>query len=231
MEPLRILMVVTSHSELGATGRKTGLWLEGFAAPYYEFADNGAIITVASVEGGEPPLDPGSMGDDLPLASRRFRCDHAAQTVLRHTMEISFARADEYDGVFYPGGHGPMWDLATDRLSASLISEFASQGKPVGAVCHAPAALLPVVVNGVKLIEGRRVTSFSNNEEDILGLTAEMPFLLENMLRDGGAIYSKGSPFEPYAVEDGLVITGQNPASSGLAAALFTRRCASQRLK
>ncbi|MBP1881836.1 type 1 glutamine amidotransferase domain-containing protein [Sinorhizobium mexicanum] len=221
MEPLRILMVATSHEELGATGRKTGLWLEGFAAPYYVFMEAGAIVTMASVEGGMPPIDPASLGEETGPATHRFRTDPAAQTILNHTMEISHARAEEFHGVFYAGGHGPMWDLATDRSSSYLLSAFAEQGKCIGAVCHAPAALLQVSVNGISFLEGRTVTAFSNEEEEALGLVDEMPFLLEDVLKASGAVYRKGRAFEPFVAVDRRLVTGQNPASSKPAALAF----------
>ncbi|MCA1443229.1 type 1 glutamine amidotransferase domain-containing protein [Ensifer sp. IC4062] len=221
MEPLRILMVATSHEELGATGRKTGQWLEGFAAPYYVFMEAGAIVTLASVEGGMPPIDPASLGRETGPATRRFRTDPAAQTMLSHTMEISHARADDFHGVFYPGGHGPMWDLAHDRLSSDLLSAFAEQGKCIGAVCHAPAALLQVRFQGKSFIEGRTVTAFSNEEEEALGLVEEMPFVLEDVLKDAGAVYRKGRAFGPFVAVDRKLVSGQNPASSEPAALAF----------
>lgn len=212
---MHILMVVTSHDRLGNTGEKTGFWLEEFAAPYYVFRDAGVQITVASPKGGQPPLDPKS---DTPEgqtdATRRFKVDPAAQTILAHTEKLSDQRAAGYDAVFYPGGHGPMWDLAEDRDSIRLIGDFWQAGKPVAAVCHAPGVLHRVEINGVPLVKGKRVTGFTNGEEAAVHLTDVVPFLVEDELKRLGGLYEKAGDWQSFAIVDGKLITGQNPASS-----------------
>jgi putative intracellular protease/amidase len=213
---MKILMILTSHDELGRTGKKTGFWLEEFAAPYYVFEDAGATITLASPKGGQPPLDPKSDEPDAQTdATRRFRSDPAAQEALANTRVLAELNARDYDAVFFPGGHGPLWDLANDRDSIALIEAFQASGKPVAAVCHAPAVLRAAKnPNGGPLVKGKRLTGFSNSEEAAVELTDVVPFLLENVLQQQGAIYSKAGDWEPYVVTDGWLITGQNPASS-----------------
>lgn len=217
---MKILMVVTSHDALGNTGRKTGFWLEEFAAPYYVFLDAGAHVTVASPLGGQPPLDPKS---DEPGAQTRdtlrFKEDVQAQQVLARTCKLAEMSASEFDAVFYPGGHGPLWDLAQDRISIALIEAMIAAGKPVAAVCHAPGVLRLVKrADGAPLVVGKSVTGFSNSEEDAVGLTRVVPFLVEEMLVENGGHYSRADDWQPYVVTDGLLITGQNPASSEPAA-------------
>ena len=215
----KVLFVVTSHSELGSTGEKTGFWTEEFAAPYYELADNGVQIDIATPKGGQPPIDPKS--EDPSFATedtKRFDKDTELLAKLKNTKKLADVSASDYDAVFYPGGHGPLWDLATDENSAALIESFYSNNKPVAFVCHSPAVLKNVKVKGDYLVKGKKVTGFSNTEEAAVGLTDVVPFLLEDALQANGASYSKGADWGPYAVEDGLLITGQNPASSKLVA-------------
>jgi len=217
---MKILMVLTSHDQLGDTGKPTGFWLEEFAAPYYVFKDAGAEVVLASPKGGQPPLDPKS---DLPESqtetTHRFRADAAATAQLAHTRKLSEVSATAFDGVFYPGGHGPLWDLAQDPVSIALIEAFFQAGKPVGAVCHAPAALVHAHArDGAPLVQGRKVTGFSNTEEEAVGLSKVVPFLLEDRLRSLGAAYSKGPDWAPLAIIDGKLVTGQNPASSAITA-------------
>ena len=213
---MKILIVLTSHDQLGTTGLKTGFWLEEFAAPYYVFKDAGAEITLASPKGGQPPLDPKSDEADFQTpATGRFKSDSDAQQVLANTLKLSNINAEDYDAVFYPGGHGPLWDLAEDSDSIALIETMHSAGKPVSAVCHAPAVFRHTkATDGSSLVEGKSVTAFSNSEEDAVQLTDVVPFLLENMLIMNGANYSKGPDWQPHVITDGLIITGQNPASS-----------------
>ena len=213
---MRVLMVLTSHDELGDTGEKTGFWLEEFAAPYYRLLDAGAEITLASPQGGQPPLDPKSSAPEAQtVATERFNADVDAQAVLATTQPLSQINAGDFDGVFYPGGHGPLWDLAVDSVSIGLIGDFLQQGKPVAAVCHAPAVLVNVKSElGEPVVKGKRVSGFSNSEEAAVGLTDVVPFLLEDRLQALGASYSAVDDWHPYAVVDGLLITGQNPASS-----------------
>ena len=217
---MKILMVLTSHDKLGDTGKKTGFWLEEFAAPYYVFKDAGAEIRLASPLGGQPPLDPKS--DDAAsqtAATLRFKTDTTAQDELAHTVKLSDISADDFDGVFYPGGHGPLWDLAENADSVALIEEMIATGKPVAAVCHAPGVLRHVKTSvGISVLKDRNVTGFSNSEEQPAGLTDVVPFLVEDMLKAHGAHYTQMPDWKPYIVEDGLLITGQNPASSEPAA-------------
>lgn len=223
---MKILMVLTSHDQLGTTGLKTGFWLEEFAAPYYVFKDAGADITIVSPKGGQPPLDPKSDEPDFQTdATGRFKEDTDAQAALASSLKISDVSADEFDAVFYPGGHGPLWDLAEDRNSISLIEVMNAAGKTVAAVCHAPAVFLHTEApDGSSLVEGKSVTGFSNSEEAAVELTDVVPFLLEDELQTRGANYSKSSDWHPYIVTDGNLITGQNPASSeGVAQALLER--------
>lgn len=213
-------MVLTSHDELGDTGKKTGFWLEEFAAPYYVFRDAGATITLASPKGGQPPLDPKSDAPDAQTpATERFKADLEANAQLAATHKLSEIDITAYDGVFYPGGHGPMWDLANDSDSIALIQDALAAEKPVAAVCHAPAALKNVKnADGTPLVKGKSVTGFSNSEEDAVGLSDIVPFLLEDTLKEQGGEYSRGDDWAVHVVEDGLLITGQNPASSEEAA-------------
>ena len=213
---MNILMVLTSHDRLGDTGKKTGFWLEEFAAPYYVFKDAGATLTLASPAGGQPPLDPKSDEPDAQTeATRRFRADPQAQQALANTVTLSGVQAQDFDAVFYPGGHGPLWDLAGDADSIRLIETMIAAGKPVAAVCHAPGVLAQVKgVDGDLLVKGKRVTGFTNTEEEAVGLTEVVPFLFEDMLVKNGGQYSKTDDWQPYVVTDGLLVTGQNPASS-----------------
>jgi putative intracellular protease/amidase len=217
---MNILMVLTSHDKLGSTGKKTGFWLEEFAAPYFVFKDAGAQIALASPLGGQPPLDPKSDEPDAQTAAtKRFRADAVATQALSATLKLSDIRARDFDAVFYPGGHGPLWDLSDDPHSIRLIEEFYSSGKPVAAVCHAPAVFRHVHLgNGNALVKGKHVTGFSNTEEAAARLTKVVPFLVEDALRESGAIYAKAADWHPNVVVDGNLITGQNPASSELAA-------------
>jgi putative intracellular protease/amidase len=217
---MKILMVLTSHDQLGNTGKKTGFWLEEFAAPYYTFKDAGATITLASPGGGQPPLDPKSdTPDSQTKDTQRFKADSVAQAALAQTVELSQVSAGDFDAVFYPGGHGPLWDLAEDATSIALIEAMLGADKPVALVCHAPGVLRDVkAVNGDPVVQGKAVTGFTNTEEEAAGLTKIVPFLVEDMLRTNGGNYSKGSDWQPHVVTDGLLITGQNPASSEPAA-------------
>ena len=218
--PLKILIVLTSHSDLGNTGKKTGFWLEEFAAPYYVFTDAGAVVTLASPKGGQPPLDPKSDEKDAQTAATaRFRKDPKAQAALASTHALAGLDVADFDAVFYPGGHGPLWDLAEDADSIALIQDTLKAGKPVAAVCHAPGVLRHVkTADGTPLVRGKKVTGFTNSEEAAVGLTDVVPFLVEDMLKENGGVYSKDGDWQPYVVNDGLLITGQNPASSEPAA-------------
>ncbi|MBP8185864.1 MAG: type 1 glutamine amidotransferase domain-containing protein [Pseudomonas sp.] len=213
---MKILMVLTSHDQLGDTGKKTGFWLEEFAAPYYHCKDAGADITLASPKGGQPPLDPKSDEPDAQTAAtERFRTDPAAQALLANTQILANVQASDYDAIFYPGGHGPLWDLAEDPHSIALIEAFYAAGKPVGAVCHAPGIFRHSKgSDGQFLVNGKRVTAFSNSEEAAVGLSEIVPFLVEDMLQANGGHYSKGPDWASYVVVDGNLISGQNPASS-----------------
>lgn len=217
---MKILMVLTSHDQLGDTGEKTGFWLEEFAAPYYVLRDAGAEINLASPKGGQPPLDPKSDSEDAQTdATRRFKQDDAAQQALANTVKLSSVDADQFDAVFYPGGHGPLWDLAESADSRKLLESFAAADRPIGAVCHAPGVFRHVKGNdGEPLVKGRRVTGFTNGEEEGVGLTDVVPFLVEDMLKDNGADYRKGDDWASYVEVDGKLVTGQNPASSEAAA-------------
>ena len=216
----RILMVLTSHGELGDTGKKTGFWLEEFAAPYYVFKDAGASVTLASPQGGQPPLDPKSDAPDAQTdATRRFKGDAAAQAELAATLKLSEVDAAQFDAVFYPGGHGPLWDLAGDARSIALIESTLAAGKPLAAVCHALGVLRDAKApDGKPLVRGKNVTGFTNSEEAAAGLTHVVPFLVEDMLMSHGGLYTKQADWKPHVVADGLLITGQNPASSEPAA-------------
>ena len=217
---MNILMVLTSHDQLGDTGKKTGFWLEEFAAPYYVFKDAGADITVVSPKGGQPPLDPKSDAADAQTeATRRFKADSAAQAELAHTGKLSGVSGQAFDALFYPGGHGPLWDLAEDADSIKLIESMAAAGKTLSAVCHAPGVFRHTkAADGSPLVKGKKVTGFTNTEEAAVELTNIVPFLVEDMLVKNGGVYSKGADWKPYVVIDGHLITGQNPASSETAA-------------
>jgi len=214
--PMKILMVLTSHDQLGNTGKKTGFWLEEFAAPYYVLKDAGHEITLASPKGGQHPLDPKSDDPDAQTdATRRFKGDAEAQAQLAATERLGSVRSSDFDAIFYPGGHGPLWDLAEDAQSKALIEQTLADGKPVALVCHAPAVLKNVKAqDGSPLVAGKAVTGFTDDEEAAVGLTDVVPFLLEDVLKQLGAKFSKAEPFKPHVVRDGLLITGQNPPSS-----------------
>jgi putative intracellular protease/amidase len=216
---MKILMVLTSHDQLGNTGRKTGFRLEEFAAPYFVFRDAGVQLTLASPKGGQPPIDPKS---DLPEnqtpAMARFKKDDAAQKALAHTVKLADMKAEDFDTVFYPGGHGPMWDLAESPVSIALIESFYNSGKPVAFVCHASGVLRRVTYRGAPLVKGKRVTGFTNEEEGEVHLTKVVPFLVEDELKRLGALFEKVPNWQPFSIVDGRLITGQNPASSTSAA-------------
>ena len=216
---MKILMVLTSHDVLGNTGRKTGFWLEEFAAPYFVFKDAGVDVRLASPKGGQPPIDPKS---DLPEnqtpAMTRFKKDAAAQKALANTVRLADVKAEDYDTVFYPGGHGPMWDLAEDPASIALLESFYNSGKPIALVCHAPGVLRHVKYKGAPLVKGKHVTGFTNGEEEEVHLTKVVPFLVEDELLRLGAIFEKMANWQPFAITDGRIVTGQNPASSTVGA-------------
>lgn len=222
---MNVLIVLTSHDKLGNTGRKTGFWLEELAAPYYAFKDAGVDITLASPKGGQPPLDPKSNEPEFQTDdTRRFIRDTEALAALANTAKLSEVSFGDYDTVFYPGGHGPLWDLAEDRDSISLIEQTHAAGKPLALVCHAPGVLRHVkAADGEPLVKGKRVTGFKNSEEAAVQLTEVVPFLVEDALRQIGGTYSAGKDWESYVVQDGLLITGQNPASSAEAARLLIK--------
>jgi len=217
---MKILMVLTSHDQLGDTGKKTGFWLEEFAAPYYVLKDAGAEITLASPKGGQPPLDPKSDEPDAQTeATDRFKADQTAQQLLASTTPLSHIDPADFDAVFYPGGHGPLWDLAEDKDSIALIEAFAAKDRPVATVCHAPGVLRHVKgKDGKPLVSGKKVTGFTNSEEEAVGLTDVVPFLVEDMLQERGGLYEKGDDWGVHVVTDGKLVTGQNPASSEEAA-------------
>lgn len=217
---MNILMVLTSHDQLGDTGNKTGFWLEEFAAPYYAFKDAGVHITLASPKGGQPPIDPSSDAEQSQTEdTKRFKADAEAQKELANTSTLAQVKAEDFDGLFYPGGHGPLWDLAESQDSRTLIESFNQQDKPVAAVCHAPAVFRHANnAKGKPLVSDHRVTGFSNSEEAAVGLTDVVPFLLEDMLKENGANYERADDWQSFVVEDGLLITGQNPASSAATA-------------
>ena len=216
---MRVLMVLTSHDKLGNTGRKTGFWLEEFAAPYFVFRDAGVQLTLASPKGGQPPIDPKS---DLPEnqtpAMARFKRDKEAQEALSRTVKLADMKAEDHDTIFYVGGHGPMWDLVDNPDSIALIESFYNAGKPVAAVCHSPAVFHRVTYKGVPLLKDKRVTGFTNGEEEAVNLTKVVPFLVEDELKRVGGLYEKAPDWQSFAIVDGRVITGQNPASSTAAA-------------
>lgn len=213
---MKILFVLTSHSQLGSTDQKTGFWIEEFASPYYVLADAGAEITIASPAGGQPPVDPKSeQADAQSEATQRFFKDMEVIDKVAYSLPLSTIDPNDYDAVFYPGGHGPLWDLATDKTSIKLIEDFYNTQKPIAFVCHAPAALVNAKAeNGQPLVKGKKVTGFSDTEEEAVGLTKVVPFLLEQELKKLGAHYSKGADWASYTQHDGLLITGQNPGSS-----------------
>ncbi len=221
---MKILMVLTSHDRMGDTGNATGFWLEEFVAPYYVFKDAGAELTLASPKGGQPPIDPTSTQPDaLTEETRRFEADSEAKAQLANTRKLAEVRADDYDAVFYPGGHGPLWDLTQDRHSQQLIHDFLVARKPVAAVCHAPAVLVHAQGrDGQSVVKGHRVTGFSNSEEDAVGLTDVVPLLVEDALKEKGGHYERAdADFDAFQLRDGLLITGQNPASSAPTAKLL----------
>jgi len=213
---MNILIVLTSHDKLGDTGRKTGFWLEEFASPYYTLLDAGVKITLASPKGGQPPLDPASDTPDFQTAStQRFKEDERAKEVLANTVKLASVKESDFDAVMYPGGHGPLWDLTKDENSIALIEAFVKADKPVASVCHAPAVLLQVKLpNGEYLVKGKKVTAFTNTEEEAVQLQDIVPFLLEDALKEKGALYSKVDDWNSHVIRDGKLITGQNPASS-----------------
>jgi len=211
----KVLFVLTSHDKLGNTGLKTGFWTEELAAPYYALADNGVEITLASPKGGQPPIDPKSEDPSSQTdATRRMDNDELLKEKLKNTHKLSEVSSEDYDGIFYPGGHGPLWDLAEDKVSQQLIINFYTNNKPVAFVCHAPGVLKDVKIDGEYLVKGKNVTGFTNTEEDAVQLTDVVPFLVEDVLKENGGVYSKSEDWNPYAVVDGKLITGQNPASS-----------------
>jgi putative intracellular protease/amidase len=226
---MKILMVLTSHDQLGNTGRKTGFWLEEFAAPYFVFRDAGVELTLASPKGGQPPIDPKS---DLPEgqtpAMARFKADPSAQDALAHTVRLADMKSSDFDTIFYVGGHGPMWDLVDNPDSIALIESFYDSGKPVAAVCHSPAVFHRVKYQGFPIVKGKRVTGFTDGEEEAVQLTKVVPFLVEDELKSLGAKYEKAADWESFAVVDGRLITGQNPASSTAAARELLRVVAQQ---
>ena len=217
---MKILFVLTSHDKLGDTGKKTGFWIEEFASPYYTLLDKGVEITLATPKGGKAPIDPSSDTEDASTEdTKRFKSDENAQKLIHNTHKLAEMNPLDFDAVFYPGGHGPLWDLANDAKSITLIETFYAQEKPVSFVCHAPAALKSVKKqNGEPLVKGKKVTGFTNSEEEAVNLVDVVPFLVEDMLQENGGIYSKKEDWAEYAIQDGLLITGQNPASSKLVA-------------
>jgi len=216
---MKILMVLTSHDQLGNTGRKTGLWLEEFAAPYFVFRDAGVELTLSSPKGGEPPIDPKSdePGNQTP-AMTRFKQDQAAQQAFAHTAKLADMKSEDFDTVFYPGGHGPMWDLAESQDSIKLLESFYNSGKPIALVCHSPGVLRHVTYNGAPLVKGKHVTGFTDGEEAEVQLTHVVPFLVEDELLRLGATFEKLANWQPFTITDGRLITGQNPASSTVTA-------------
>ncbi|MCB4797699.1 type 1 glutamine amidotransferase domain-containing protein [Neotamlana laminarinivorans] len=217
---MKILFVLTSHDKLGDTGKKTGFWVEEFANPYYTLLDKGADITIATPKGGAAPIDPNSDAPDAATEdTERFKNDTEAKEKIANTKILANMNANDFDAVFYPGGHGPLWDLADDDKSINLIENFNKQAKPIAFVCHAPAALKGVKnTSGEPLVKNKNVTGFTNSEENAVGLTNVVPFLVEDMLSKNGGIYTKKEDWQPYAIKDGNLITGQNPASSQLVA-------------
>ena len=227
---MKILMVLTSHDQLGNTGRKTGFWLEEGAAPYFVFRDAGVQLTLASPKGGQPPIDPKS---DLPenqtAAMTRFKKDEAAQKTFAHTVRLTDVKAEDFDTVFYPGGHGPMWDLAEHPVSIALLESFYNSGKPIALVCHSPGVLRHVKYKGEPLVKGKHVTGFTNGEEEEVQLIHVVPFLVEDELLRLGAIFEKKANWQPFSITDGRLITGQNPASSTSTAQALLKLMAAQK--
>jgi len=225
---MKVLIVLTSHDQLGNTGQKTGFWLEELAAPYYVFKDAGVHLVLASPLGGQPPLDPKSNEPDFQTdATHRFEADLEANAALSNTIALNSANLSDYDAVFYPGGHGPLWDLAEDKNSINLINSALAHNKPVALVCHAPGVLRHVKnIDGSSLVQGKKVTGFANSEEEAVGLTKVVPFLVEDELINNGGNYSKGDDWQSYVVQDGLLITGQNPVSSSEAAKVLLQTLA-----
>ncbi len=221
-----ILFVLTSNDEMGSTGHKTGFWIEEFAAPYYKLTDAGYNVTLASPKGGQPTIDPNSDSEDAATeATKRFDKDEETQKVLANTNKLSEVNQEDFDAVFYPGGHGLLWDLVGDKTSDKLIESFYANNKPVSFVCHAPAILKNINdKNGDPIVKNKKVTGFTNGEEEAVELTDVVPFLIEDMLPEKGGNYSKKDDWAPYALEDGLLITGQNPASSSLVADLLMKK-------
>jgi putative intracellular protease/amidase len=220
---MNVLFVLTSHDKLGDTGNKTGFWVEEFAAPYYTLVDKGATITVATPKGGKAPIDPTSASADAQTEdTERFDRDEEAQKLINNTVKLDTLKAEDFDAVFYPGGHGPLWDLSEDKTSKALIEAFNKQEKTIAFVCHAPAALKNVKnEHGEPLVKGRKVTGFTNTEEEAVQLTKVVPFLVEDMLKENGGTYSKAADWEVHVVKDGNLITGQNPASSNKVAEML----------
>ncbi len=223
---LKVLFVVTSHDQLGDTGEKTGLWIEEFAAPYYYLVDQGVEIIIASPKGGKPPIDPKStLSDYQTEATKRFYADSKTQLIFSKTKKLTQVKQDDFDAVFYPGGHGPLWDLSKDKNSIKIIESFYNNDKPIAFVCHAPAALQKVKdKNGQPLVKGKKVTGFTNGEEAAVQLTDVVPFLIEDMLTEKGAFYEKGADWSSFATTDGILITGQNPQSANLVAQLLLEK-------
>jgi putative intracellular protease/amidase len=216
---MKILMVFTSHDQLGDTGLKTGFWLEEGAAPYFVFRDAGVELTLASPNGGQPPIDPKSdQPENQTPAQARFKKDEAAQKAFANTVRLADMKAEDFDTIFYPGGHGPMWDLAEDPVSIALLESFYNSGKPIALVCHSPGVLRHVMYNGEPLVKDKQVTGFTNGEEEVMKLTKVVPFLVEDELMRLGAIFEKKANWQPFCITDGRLITGQNPASSTITA-------------
>ncbi len=225
VEALKILFVLTSHSQMGDTGHKTGFWVEEFANPYYTLIDQGVEVTIATPKGGAAPVDPTSnLPQNATEDTKRFNEDETVQKKINETIALADINFEDYDAVFYPGGHGPLWDLVEDATSAKLIQDFDAAKKPIAFVCHAPAALKNVKnAKGEALVKGKKVTGFTNEEEEAVQLTKVVPFLVEDMLKENGGIYSRGAIWAAYAVQDGNLITGQNPASSALVAEMLLK--------
>jgi putative intracellular protease/amidase len=229
-QTMKILMVLTSHDQLGNTGRKTGFWLEEFAAPYFVFRDAGVELTLASPKGGQPPIDPKSdLAENQTDAMTRFKKDSAAQEALSKTVKLADVKAEDYDSIFYVGGHGPMWDLVDNPVSIALIESFYNSGKPVAAVCHSPAVFHKVTYKGEPLVKGKRVTGFTNGEEEAVHLTHVVPFLVEDELKRVGGLYEKAADWQPFSIADGRLVTGQNPASSTSAARTLLKVVAAEK--
>ena len=226
---MKILMVLTSHGELGDTGERTGFWIEEFAAPYYVFADAGCEITLASPKGDQPPIDPKSASEDAETeATKRFDQDEELKNKLAHTKKLEHVKASDFDAVFYPGGHGPLWDLANDLRSIALIEEFYASKKPMAFVCHAPGVLKNAMDHERPIVRGKNVTGFANTEEEAVGLTEVVPFLVQDVMNQLGANYSKGEDWSSYVMVDHHLITGQNPASSEKAAQILLEKLQEQ---